>query len=86
MTIRGFFSDPAAKVERFVTNDHRMLSAADVVAAGTPSPAGWKAADTLAERLITAMAQMAPASAGTALSTSDFQARMTSIYAANVMA
>lgn len=86
MTILGFFGDPAARVERFVTNDYRMLSADDVIAGGAPSPASWVAADALAERLVVAMAQMAPASAGTTLSLNDCQTRMTAIYAANVMA
>ena len=86
ITIQGFFSDPAPGVERFITNDHRMLSTAGTFAAGQPSAGEWEAADAIAERLITAMAQMAPSPSGTTLSLSDCQARMTAIYAANVMA
>ena len=44
----------------------------------------WSA-DATVSNLITAMAQMAPAAAGTTLSTADYQNRVTAIYAASVM-
>ncbi|SDI67106.1 Haemolysin-type calcium binding protein related domain-containing protein [Propionivibrio dicarboxylicus] len=50
----------------------------------TAANTAWKS-DTTVSNLITAMAQMAPPAAGTALSTADFQTRVTAIYAANIM-
>ena len=62
-----------------------MLSTAGIFAAGQPSTDGWVAADAIAERLITAMAQMAPAPAVTTRSLDECKPRMTAIYAANAM-
>lgn len=44
----------------------------------------WKS-DATVSNLITAMAQMAPPAAGTTLTTSDYQNRVSAIYAANVL-
>lgn len=84
VTIQNHYIGSQFQVERFVSSDGKVLSAAnaDSIVKALSSP--W-VSDATVSNLISAMAQMAPPSAGTTLAPSDYQNRVTAIYAANVM-